>query len=268
MPIKQATKPVFDDVAPWPGENPASAPAGLGHNKPPLEEIIPQEFRAALLEEKAEFFEILDRYLGAGDPNSEDYTEGAVDRATCKNDEELGRCGELIKALRKLDQIVTAVHKREKEPHLIAGRLVDAEKNAIVGRILTGRDKVDSLMSRYAAEKREEELKERQRQEEERRRLEELARENNLEEALPPPPPPVAKAEPVRSDGGATVSIGTEWRSAVEDYSKAFRHVKNDAKVREAIDAAIQRQVKATKGNNGKPLAGVRMWEAPKVSAR
>lgn len=265
MGIKQAVKKEPDFL---PGENPASAPVGIGHNKPPLEELIPQEFRTELLGEKADFFVILERYLGRGDPNAEDYVEGAVDRAKCTSEEELGRCGEVINALRKIDQIVTGVHKRVKDPYLTAGRLVDAEKNALVGRILAGRDRVQGKMNDYAFDQREIARKAELQRQEDRRRLEELARENNVEAVLPPPPPPPPKAEPIRSDGGATVSLGTEWRSTVEDYVKAFKHVKNDAKVREAIDAAIQRLVKATKGNNDKPLAGVRMFEAAKVSAR
>ena len=54
----------------------------------------------------------------------------------------------------------------------------------------------------------------------------------------------------------------------VTDYTKAFKHVKNDAKVREAIDAAILRYVRSTKGNNGKELAGVAMKESAKTSNR
>lgn len=260
MPIK---KPIFDDVKPFPGEMAELPPRD--HNRPPPEEIIPQEFRAALIGEKAEFFEVLERYLGKGDPNSEDYREGVVDRAVCQNDDHLGRCGDVVKALRAMDQLVAKVHKAVKEPYLLAGRLCDAEKNALVGRIAAGRDKVEAKMNKYAADKREAERKERQRIEDERRRLEALARENNVEAALPPAAPP-PKAEPVRSDGGSTVSLQTEWLHETDDYDLAFKLVSTDAKVREAIDAAIKRIVKATKGAQAIP--GVRIYESVKTSAR
>jgi hypothetical protein len=262
-----ATKPVFDDVPAWPGENPASAPpAPRDHNKPPLEELIPIEFREALLAEKPDFLTVLDRYLGVGDPNSEDYVEGAVDRAKCTNDDELGLCGEVVKNLRRAEQHVDATHKTVKQPYLDGGRLVDAEKNRLFGRIRAGRDKVQALQDEYNAEKRREELKRQREAEEERRKLEELARENNLEAALPPPPPAPVKAEPVRSDGGATVSTSIEYVGVVEDYTKAFRKVKDDAAVREAIDKAIQRLVKAAKGKTTIP--GVRIDERVKTISR
>lgn len=255
MPIKQ--KPIFDDVKPFPGEMAALPPRD--HNRPPPEEVIPQEFRAALIGEKADFYEVMDLYLGTEDAN------GVVDRAVCKNDEQLGKCGDAVKALRAMDQLVTKVHKAEKEPHLIAGRLVDAEKNALGGRIAAGREKVEAQMNAYAAEKRRQERVEQQRIADERRRLEELARQNNVEAALPPPPAP-AKVEPVRSDGGSTVSLQTEWLHETEDYDLAFKLVSTDAKVREAIDAAIKRIVKATKG--AQQIPGVRIYEAVKTSAR
>lgn len=269
-----ATKAIFDDVAPWPERGAALPPRD--HNQPPIEERIPAEFREALLSERGDFIVKLDQLLGTGDPNAEDFREGAVHRAKCVDDDTLGKCGELVKVLRACEQLVGKVHTEQKAPHLIAGRLVDAERNAFVARISTGKSKIETLQQDYLREQRRKEQEaeaERQaeirRQDEERRKLEELARENNIDPAVlppPPPPPPIARAEPIRSDGGATVSRLTEWKSEVEDYRLAFTSVKDDAKVREAIDAAIQRLVKATKGQ--KPLKGVRIFEDVKASNR
>lgn len=259
-----ATKPIFDDVTPWPEAKPA--PAAIGHNRPPPEEAIPAEFRAALIEEKPEFFTILDNYLGTTDPETGEYVDGVVDRAECTDNDTLGRCGEVIKILRKASQMIGDVHKRVKEPFLTSGRLCDAEKNALAARIEAGRAKVEGKMNAYAAEQRRIEQERRRKEEEERRRLEELAKENDLAEALPPPPPPAPKAEPVRSDGGATVSTTVEHIAIVEDYAKAFRKVKDDARVRDAIDAAIQRLVKGARGNITIP--GVRIDERTRTIAR
>jgi hypothetical protein len=257
-----ASKPIFDDVPEWPTQ--ASAPAPRDHNKPPLEEIIPLEFRELLLAERADFLTRLDQFLGAGDPNSEDYTPGAVDRAKAEDEKTYALCGDLVDALRKSEQHVDRTHKAVKQPYLDGGRLVDAEKNTLVGRIKAGRDRVQALMDKFAADQREKQRKMEAEQVAERARLEELARENDLEAALPPPPPPL-KAEPVRSDAGSTISTKVEHACRVEDYAKAFRKVKDDAKVREAIDAAIKRIVKATKGQ---PIPGVRIWETTKASVR
>lgn len=258
-----ATKPVFDDVPEWPVAQ--SAPAPRDHNRPPLEEVIPAEFREALLADHPDFLTLLDRYLGAGDRNSEDYTPGAVDRAKCASDDDLAACGKVDKALRAAEGHVNAIHKAVKDPYLTGGKLVDAQKNALLSRITAGRFAISDLMNGYAAEKRRKEREEQARLDAERKRLEDLARDNNIApEVMAPPPPAPTKAEPLRSDG-VTVSTTTEWLCQVEDYPKAFKKVKDDAKVREAIDTAIKRIVKATKGA---PIPGVRIWEGVKAQAR
>ena len=250
-------KPIFADVPEWPD---AQAPVvDRHHNKPPLEELIPVEFREALLADKPDFLAVLDRYLGA------EGGEGAVHRAVATNDDELGLCAQVVKNLRVAEQHVEAVHKVAKQPYLDGGRLVDAEKNSLMTRIRDGKSLVQGIMDAYAAKKLAAEREEARKRDEERRRLEELARANNLEQALPPAEPAPVRTGPIRSDSGATVSLGTEWNSVVEDYPKAFKAVKQDAKVKEAIDAAIKRLVKTTKGA---PIAGVRIWESVKTQAR
>ncbi|WP_305096445.1 hypothetical protein [Croceibacterium aestuarii] len=248
-----ATKPVFDDVQPWP-EAAKPADGGMGHNRPPAEDDVKAQFREELLTAKPDFDTRLDQI------------EAAADRVQVTDDETLGRAGDMVRIIRATDKLVSETHTKVKAPYLTAGRVCDAEKNALTGRLAGARSKVEQHMNRYAQEKRQREIEEQRKAEEERRRLEELARENELEEALPPPPPVAARPEPVRSDGGATVSTQVDYISTVEDYSKAFRKVKDDASVREAIDKAIQRIVKATKGQTAIP--GVRIDECAKALAR
>jgi len=261
-----ATK--FADVKPWPETKAEPNPrAVIGGNEPPLTERIPAEFREALLTERADFMAKLDDLLGKVNPDPEKPEDlGAVHRAVCKDEDTLGRCGTLRKALRSAEQLVEAVHVAVKRPYLEAGRAVDAEKNALMARIGAGRDRVQRLMDDYA----DEQLQERRKREAEalaeRQKLEALAKEHNLEAALPPVAPEPARTAPIRSDGGATVSFGVEHISTVEDYAKAFKKVKDNAKVREAIDAAIQKLVKDAKGKIEIP--GVRIAERAKTSAR
>jgi len=263
-----ATKPVFDDVAPWP-ERDRNPRAVIGNNKPPLEELIPAEFKARLLEERSDFMDVLERYVGKGSPDDKDYIEGAYLRAVANDDESLSKCGDLQNALRALKKHVTEAHKDVKAPYLEGTRLVDAEKNALFGRINEAGEHVQKIMDTYAAKKLTEERQAEREREAQREKLAELARENGIDASLLPASDDApAKRGPIRSDAGAAVSVGTEWVGVVEDYGKAFRALKlhEDAKVREAIDAAVKRTVKATKGT--KPINGVRISERAKTGSR
>lgn len=288
MGIKQAVKKEPEVL---PGENPASAPVGIGHNKPPLEEIIPQEFRAELLRERPDFLVKFDQLVDA------------AARAQATDDETLGRCGDLVNAYRALIKHVTETHKAVKEPHLLAGRLVDAEKNALIELVEAAKRKVEGIGNAYVAERdakrRAEEERiaaeqraaaaraaaaERERIQAERDAAEAARKATNAEEreeadrraaaaraaaeeamadaALSAAGP--GKAEPVRSDAGAAVSGKQEWQSQVEDYAKAFRAVKDDDRVKEAVDKAIARLVRAGK----REIIGVRIWPVAKASFR
>jgi hypothetical protein len=239
-----ASNPVFDDVKPWP-EQAKAAEAVIGHNSgAPSEEDVREQFRKTLLIEKPDFDTRLDQI------------EAASERVAVADDETLGRAGDMVRIIRATDKLVSDTHVRVKAPYLAAGRVADAEKNAICGRLVVARGKVEQQMNRYAAEKRQREIEAQRMADEQRRKLEVLARENDVEAALPPPAPAAARPEPVRSDGGATVSTTIEHVATVEDY----------AKVREAIDRAIQRIVKATKGQTVIP--GVRIDERAKALAR
>lgn len=285
-----ATQPLFSDVPAWPDPKPATA--GLGHNKPPLEELIPVEFRTALLADKPEFLIKLDDLVGA------------ADRVRAVDDETLGRCGDLVKSYRSLLSHVNETHKAQKEPHLIAGRLVDAEKNVLVERVEAAKRKVEGIGNAYVAERDARLKAERERQlaqeraaadraaaaerarleaereaertasqattDEERQAAEDAAAaaraeaEAAMENAALAAASVNTKAEPVRSDAGAAVSGKQEWTSQVEDYAKAFRAVKDDPKVREAIDKAVQRLVKAGK----REINGTRIWPVAKANFR
>lgn len=283
-------KPFFDDVAPWP-ESAKPAVASIGHNRPPLEELIPEEFRAALLSERPDFLEKFSNLIEA------------ANRARAVDEETLGRCSDLVNAYRACQKHIDATHKAVKQPHLEACRLVDSEKNSLSGQIATAKSKVEAIGNAFVAKREAEARAERERiaaeqraaaeaaakaererqeaeeaairaaneavsaedREEARKRAEDAARvaeEAMANAALAPVAQP--KAEPVRSDAGATVSGKQEWACEVEDYAKAFKSVKTDPKVKEAIDAAIKRLVKAGQ----RELTGVKIWPVSKANFR
>ena len=283
MPIVQAApEPEVVDLNPR---------AVMGANEPPIEEQIAMEFREALLSERPDF---MVRMEGA---------VAAVDRAEVVDDETLGKAGDLAKILRACESYVAEVHKAVKEPHLARSRACDAEKNALTSKITVARsrlaDVMNAFMAKREAERRAEEMRraaearaaaeaaakaEREAREAEmaaQRAMAEAANEAEREAAAARAAEaqreaeqrmadaalaaaPVGKAEPIRSDTGATISGRTVWQSEVEDYVKAMKAVKSDPKVREAIDAAVQRLVKAGQ----REIPGTRIWSTTQAVAR
>ena len=283
-----ATKPIFEDVPAWPAPT-QFAPGG--HNRPPLEELIPTEFREALLADRPDFLVKLEQLIDS------------ADRATATDDDTLKRCGNLVNAYRALTSHIDATHVAVKAPYLLGGRLVDAEKNALAARVKDAKAKVEGVGNAFVAKRDAEAKAERDRiaaeqraaaeraaqaerdraaaelaaaaaianaiNEDERRAATERAliaaeeaEEAMAAAALAPAAP--AKPQQVRSDEGAVISSTTEWASEVEDYLAAFKAVKTDPKVKEAIDAAIKRQVRAGQ----RAIKGVRIWPVSKASFR
>lgn len=270
---------------------PPVATAHMGHNRPPLAEIIPAEFRAALLADQPDFLTVLDDRVDQ------------ASRARATDEEELKRCGNLVKAFREIIAHVNATHKAVKEPYLEGGRLVDAEKNALIDRVDAAKRRVEAIGNAFVAERDAKLRAEQARAEAEQRAAAERAaaaeREREAAEqaaeqaartatndaeraaaeqraaeaaeaaeaamaeaALAPAAP--ARAEPIRSDEGAVISGKQEWKSEVTDYTVAFMHVEDHPRVREAIDKAVAQLVKAGK----RSLDGVRIWPVAKANFR
>lgn len=290
MPVVQKEKPA-PETRPLPGENPASANPDRHHNRPPLEEVIPIEFREELLRERHDFLDVMERNIGA------------ADRAVATDDETLGKCGDLVKNYRACLAHISDAHKVVKEPYLQGGRLVDAEKNALVERIEAAKRKVEKIGNDFVAQREAEREAERRRieaeqreaaekaaaaareqerleaeaerarqeaaSEEERIAAERRAEQARIEAEEAMAAAPLAAAAPddsrlVRSDAGATVGGRQEWQSQVTDYEVAFMAVSDDEKVREAIDKAIARRVKA----GARTIEGVRVWPVAKANFR
>ncbi len=146
-----ASEPIFSDVPAWPSQAAPSAPPPAGHNRPPLDQLIPQEFREALLAEKPEFIKKMD-----------DLVE-AAERAKATDDETLGRCGDLVKSYRAVIAHVEATHKAVKAPYLEGGRLVDAERKAMLEPVERAKAKVEAIGNAYVAKRDAEARAERER---------------------------------------------------------------------------------------------------------
>lgn len=276
-----------EPATPLPGESPAS----LGHNRAPLEELIPVEFRAALTEDRPDFLLKLDQVIDA------------AERVNVTDDESLGKAGEFANLIRACEKHIGNAHETVKAPYLLGSRLVDAEKRAFLARLDPVKQKVQFAMNDYMAEREAKRRAEEARIAAEQRAAAEAAeaaaraaqqaeREAELAmlnaanederiaaaeraaiaadeamsamEAASHAPAQPKKAEPVRSDAGATVSGKKVWNSKVEDAAKAFKAVKSDPKVIEAIEAAVARLVRAGQ----REIPGVRIWETVAAVAR
>lgn len=268
------------------GENPASIPHGaIGHNEPPIEEQIGMEFREALLSEQPGFLDRMDKAIEA------------VERAAVVDDETLGKAGDLDKILRACGDHISKVHKAVKEPHLARTQACDAEKSRLIHPITDARFRLKDAMNGYLAEREAAARAEQARRAAEQRAAQEAAERAQreareaeeaaaraaaeaktaeereaaaraaaeaqalAEEAIAAAPLAAAapaRPEPVRSDAGSTVSSRKEWQSEVVDYQVAFMAVEDNPKVREAIDKAVAKLVKAGKTK----IEGVKIWQA------
>lgn len=295
MPI--VTPEIDEQVQPLPGE----APASLGHNGPPLEELIAMEFREALLTDRPDFLSRMEAAIAA------------VDRADVNDDETLGKAGDLDKILRACEAHIDETHKTVKQPYLDRGRAVDAEKKGLTAKLSDARyalrDRMNNFMARREAARRAEEARKAAEQraaaeaaaraDAERERAEQAARkaaedaerarqagdeaaaeaareaerqaeaaareaEQRMEQNALAAAVATPKNEPIRSDAGATVSGRKVWQSQVLDYEIAFIHVSDNPKVREAVEKAIAGLVKAGK----RSIEGVRIWEAISAVSR
>lgn len=279
---------IFADVPEWPEANPRAV---AGDNRPPMDAEAKAAFRQALLADRPEFESRLAEL------------EAAADRVEITDDDQYGRAGAFIKQMRAAADHISEAHKTAKEPYLTAGRAVDTAKNLLIGRLDTAKGKVQPKMNQYAADREARERAERERIAAEQRRLAEIAaaaeRERvraeqeaqeaaaaatneqerrdaearaayarNIAEvamaeaALAPAAP--TKAEPVRSDYGSTVSSKQVWNSKVDSYPIAFKEVADDAAVREAIDKAVARLVRAGK----REIKGCTIWPTTQAVSR
>lgn len=270
--MTQIAAPLFDGVKPMPGTNLSTA--GIGHNKPPMDEEARQAFRERMLEKKPDYAERIEQLAGA------------AERCTVVDQDTAGKAGDLVKQIRAMMGLVNDTHTVVKAPYLAAGRAVDEAKKALESRLDTMKRSVERKQTQFLQE-------EEARQAAERRRLQAIADQQARERAeadrkaeaeraaaaaagapLPDEPEPeplpvmpaarVEPAEPIKSDFGTTVSGQKVWEAEVLDYDVAYIAVSKNEKVRAAIDTAIKGMVRG----GMREIEGVRIYQALKASNR
>jgi hypothetical protein len=215
-------------------------PAAIGHNSPPtLAEQARADMESAAKEIAARAAQLA----------------GGADRCIVIDQESAGKAADLIKMITTAENKLGDIHTTQKAPYLAAGRAVDEIKTGIAGILAAAKALVKTKTNAYL---KEEEAKAAA----ERRRLEEIAREearkaqeaqstqsavDHTQKAHDAIAQASAVAEPVkaRGDYGNVVGLKDNWVGTVTDYTLAFAAVASNAKVREAIDKAIQAMVRS-----------------------
>lgn len=254
MPVAQA-KPIFDGVAEWP-EQPVAAVAGAGHNKPPLSELIPLEFREALLAEKPDFLTRMHDLVDA------------ASRARADDDETLGRCGNLVNAYRECLKHIDATHKAVKQPYLDGSRLVDAEKNTLIVDINEAKAKVEGIGNVFVAKRKAAEDAERARIAAEQRAAAEAAaaaereRERVEQEAIATIAAAEAAARKAVQEGDEDAAAAAEQaRQAALDAAAAANDVAEQAMAASALAPAMAAKVEPVRSDEGATVSSKQDWK-------
>lgn len=232
--------------------------AGIGHNNPPLHELLAEE--TASLRERAEAL------------------TAAAGRAFVEDGETAQRATLLAAQVKAHIKAVDAAREARKAPFLEGERTVDAHFGAIKKALDDAAAKVTAMINAYLqAEKRKADA--------ERKRLEEAARAAALEAAktgdieaeltaqmrasdaasLAAQAKAVEKPTVV-SDYGVKANLRTVWRSEVEDPKKVFAHLlKVDAAgIAAALADMVAKQVRA----GVREIPGTRIWADQSVTIR
>jgi len=244
-----APRPVEDS------QEPANPRAVMGDNRPPIEE-----------QGLADFNDAIDKHAGLRQRIND--LLGSSERAKATNDEEAGRCAELIRQMAAVEGVVESERKAVKEPYLNAGRKIDDAAKTFIGKVSTAKANVRSMTETYMRDKAAKEAAELRRLEEKQRRereaLEAKAREEAAkaaEENREPDPevmeapisvsarPVAQEATQVRSDFGAMASTRKVKVAIITDWAKAFKAVKSVPAVQEAVQKAVNALVRAGQTN-------------------
>lgn len=204
------------------------APRTVGDNRPPetIEELIPLE-----IEEASNWLS------GIGEIKTQQDADIASNR---------------VAALRELKKQAEAEHKREKEPHLAAGRKVDAKYKPLIESVdnvcRTLLAAVTKFLNAEAARKRAEAeaetARQRAKQEEERRQA--AARGQPEPEDVPLPLEPPAPIK-VQAGGarGRKIGLRTVTVVTVSDYAAALAHFKDHPEVKSCVQKLCEQAVKS-----------------------
>jgi len=211
------TKEAYEAVLnghPWPDVDARvhEANGSLGHNQPPLEDEKPEDvLRAKILAA----IQGLPTYVSWRDDNpatlaSSLQTGKIVSRI--EDDEALARAQSLRSMLLGHAVDASRQHKEEKEPHLLAGRAVDAKWFSLRDLAQTAADALRKAMGAWETQKLQRQLAEQQAAQKAAEAAQEAARAAGTPlppQLAPSPPPPPAAPRKIKGGSGRAASVAT-----------------------------------------------------------
>lgn len=259
----------FSDVKPWPGQKAAPAQAGVGHNRPPLDEQVVIDFEEAIREEGLA-------------KRVDDLIASAGRAGECDSEEKAEKFGDLIRKGGVAVKAIEAEREKLNRPLLNAQRALKGRADGYTTRLATAmngaRAKLNAYMieqDRIAEEKRKRAAEEaRKAAEAEQARIQaELdaqaaAGEGDTEFAEVAPiveiTPAVVEAPVVRTDEGTHVGLKTTWDHEIESVRKLPDSILKHEKVIEALNKVIGQMVRS----GTREIRGVRIFPTKSVSVR
>lgn len=242
----------------------------IGHNRPPIEEVLAEQYRELGTEIEA----IADRA---------NKTSRKIEK-----DDDLGPIGDLVVDASKLAKKIEAARKFEKEPHDAAGKAVQAYFLPLKERVERIADTFEEAATAYQREKaaaarraaEEEARKLREAEEKKRQEAEAAKRQATADKKLDQAAELADKAEEaeakaassnaeltkVRTDSGVTAGTKTVWNFQITDYDAIPLDKLRPFFRREDVEKAIRSMVGIQKGAT--KLEGVRVFEDIKSTFR
>jgi len=233
-PISESTyRDVAENGKPWPGSDPVveEQVASVGHNSGAVDEA-----------------EAFSDQVDAAEKGKDAY-------AKISDDEQLAAAQSLRSRLLELKSEGEKKHKKEKEPHLEAGRAVDKRWLPNVKRAQAAADYLRAKMGAYETEKL------RKQREVEAARKE--AEKNNAPVAVEPAPEPVAAAPtPIRGSYGRAASVSVvNVVTAITDQDALYRFLRDHPDLKNCMFDLAKRAVA-----KGHTVPGVSVEEQAKVA--
>lgn len=218
--------------------------AGMGHNRPPLDEQLVADLRevTAPLEQRRQ--EILDR----------------IPKIVIRNENDIGQTGDMAKLIRALTDEVENKKSEILGPIYQARDRVTSAVEQFNGPLDDARKNLSQLVDDFREDQR---LKVEEKKRKQREVVQARARAQNIAVEPEPEvvPAPVKRAAPSRGDYGGRVGQRENTQVEIEDFSKLPEYILHSKQVKEAV-----LKVARSFASNLEEIPGIKITRALKTN--